>query len=182
MMKKTAVLSVVGCGILGLMAGTDATAGEPAPAQTANPARLAVNPAILRAFATTVHGTVDMTAARNGQFASVTCDKLSVSASSVATNPCPPGGGFCVPTPKWTHTEAHLTPTANPAICNYSILVPGGQAFGLSVGVQVSPCGGSGFAAVMMKMSPSMGAQTVPFGGSKEAPLVISAFVPECDK
>jgi hypothetical protein len=181
MTKKLVILSVAGCGILVLTAGADATAGQPAPAQTASPARLAVSPAILRPLTTSIHGTLDMTAAKTGKFASITCDKMSVTAASIATIPCQPGAGFCVPTAKWTHAQAALTPTANPAICNFNVFVAGGQAFALSASTSVHPCGGSGFAYVALKASPSTGQQTVPVGTSKEANLVVSAFVAECD-
>jgi hypothetical protein len=106
----------------------------------------------------------------------------SVSATSVAQNApsCAPGQ-FCPTTPKWTHTEAHLTATANPAICSYSILVPGGQAFSLSASTQFMACGGSGLTYVMLKASPSTGQQTVSTGTSKDANLVVQMFDPVCE-
>jgi hypothetical protein len=173
-MKKLVLLVPALCLAVGLMTtDEDATAGEPARA-------VVLNPVILKVFATSVHGTVDMSAAKNGQYAGMTCDKLSVSASSVEMKPCAPGGGFCVQTPKWVHTQAALTQGANPNLCNYSILVPAGSAFGLNVGTQVNLCGGSGFTGVTLKPSPATGSITVPVGGSKEEDLAIASFVKEC--
>jgi hypothetical protein len=174
-MKKLLLLAPALCLAVGLMTTEeDATAGEPV-----NRAVL-VNPAVLQFYTTTVHGTVDMTAAKNGQFAGMTCDKLSVSASSVEMKPCAPGGGFCFQSPKWVHTQSTLTPTANPAICSYNIAVPAGSAFGLNVGTQVNVCGGSGFTGVSVKPSPSTGQLSVPFGGSKQADLIVTSFNREC--
>jgi hypothetical protein len=167
MRKELAVSSVVTGAVLAMMAGTEATAQRAF---------------VLQPMSTSIHGTVDMTAARNGQFASLTCDALEVSATSVAMTTCPSGGGSCVPQPKWSHSDLHLTATSNPAICKYSILVPGGRAFGLSVTARQTMCyGGGGFLEVLLKKTPSTGRQTVAYGASKEADLAISQFAELCD-
>jgi hypothetical protein len=149
-------------------------------AATASADGLQLSPVVLRLFATKIHGTLDMSAAKKGEFASMTCDKLSVAATSVAQNPCTPGSGFCVPTPKWVHTEMQLTAGQTPTTCSYSILVPAAQPFGLSVNTQVNLCGGSGLTMVSVKPGPSTGQLSVPVGGSKEADLLVTAFTREC--
>jgi hypothetical protein len=175
-MKKLFLLVPAAALCVSLMATGEADAGDVPVVQRA----AVVNPNIFKLFTTSVHGTVDMSAAKNGEYAGMTCDKLSVSATSVATNPCQPGSGFCVNSPKWTHTQTALTNGSSPTLCNYSILVPAGQAFGLSANTQVNLCGGSGLTYVTLKQTASTGQLTVPLGGSKEADLVITNFQKAC--
>jgi hypothetical protein len=174
-MKKLLLLVPAAAALaLGLAVAREATAGD---TPVVSPV---LSPGIIRLFTTKVYGKVDISAAKTGEFANMTCEKLSVSASSVAQTPCSPGGGFCVPQSKWTHTQSALTQGATPTTCNYSILVPAGQAFGLGSSTQANYCLGSGFTNVNLKPGPSTGQLTVAVGAAKEADLTVTSFTREC--
>ena len=169
--------ALVACAIVGLTVGTDATAGEIA----AQPTAKASSP-ILKPLVPSVHGTVDMAAAvQQGNWVTMTCDKLEIVATSVAMKACPPGGGFCVPTPKWVAHSPPLKPTAKPGVCSYAIPVPAGKSFGLGASSPYSGCGnGAGVILVDLKPTASTGPLTVPAGTSKEADLVVAKIDEEC--
>jgi hypothetical protein len=172
-MKKLFLLVPAAILTVGLMASEDATAGNPTPAQ------VALSPVALRLFTTQVKGTVDMSAARNGAYAGMTCAQLSVSATSqqMVTPTCP-AGQLCFAYPKWVHSESKLTNGADANHCTYDILVPGGSAFTLSMGTQVNTCQGSGITGIILKTNP--GSITVPFGSTKDVDLAITSFNKEC--
>ena len=173
-MKKLVLLVPAAILTVGLMASQDAAAGD-----TVQRAPIAVNPAIFKLFTTAVKGTVDMSAAKNGIFAGMTCDKLGISATSQKQiTPTCPAGQLCFSHPQWVHSQSKLGNGADANHCTYEILVPGGSAFTLSVGSQYNLCGGSGITTVTLKTEP--GSITVPFGTTKEVDLAISAFNKEC--
>jgi hypothetical protein len=88
-----------------------------------------LNPQVLQAVATNVHGTITVNPSQaSGALAGFNCANLTIVATSKEYNPAPPG---MFSTPKWIRT-ANATGSWASGQCSYSIVVPGNQQFGLT--------------------------------------------------
>jgi hypothetical protein len=122
MFKKLVIASALALG-LGILSQSSSAQADTKIVQ--------VNPAVMKAINTNVHGTITVTPSQaSGDLAGFQCSNLTIVATSKEYNPAPPG---VFASPKWTRT-ANATGSWASGQCSYSIVVPGGQQFGLTAG------------------------------------------------
>lgn len=160
-MKKSLALLVPALFVAAIGATSDAGAQpQVKPGVIVNPLRFAPS---------TVKGTITLPAPIPANFPNFSCSNLAIYAQSQAMN-APAGGGFA--SPKWTR-HGNVTTVGN--TCAYSMSIPSGQAFFLSL------AGSGSYACDVITpiTSSAAGPFNVPAGQSQDHNFVLSNVVCE---